>query len=243
MKNNMKNNIINNIIIFILIIIVLYLIYDIYMFTIESFTQCDFKHGVLSDNQLSDLKDLLINIIFFFRSENISYFGHSGTAIGALRSGGLLPFDDDIDLGIIKSDEVITKIDSYKNTEYYFEPKWFGYKFKKKNSKMFIDIMTFSLDKTETKYEMLGWDWNFINKSELYPLQLHTYNEMDIPFPNKCIDYLNRSFKDWDTTIKINCGHEGEIGNLENCIFDTMGIPSEFNVNDYDQKYLCYTKF
>lgn len=231
------------IIVFILINIVLCLIYYKNIFTIEPFKPCDFKHGVLSDNQLTDLNDLLKTLINFFNSEKISYFGHSGTAIGAMRSGGLLPFDDDIDFGIIKTDEDINKIKSYKNKEYYFQPRWFGYKFKKKNSKLFIDIMTFSLDKTETKYEMLGWNWNYIKKTELYPLQLHTYNEMDIPFPNKCIEYLNRSFKNWDTTIKINCGHEAEIGNSKKCIYDTMGIPSEFNVNDYDKKYLCYTKF
>jgi len=211
--------------------------------TIESFKSCDFKHGVLNDKQLSDLSDLLLKLMNWFNTNGISFFGHSGTALGAMRSGGLMPFDDDIDLGFIKSDDIINKIESYKNEKYYFQPRWFGYKFKNKHSKVFIDIMIFSLDETDSKYKMLGWDWNYINKSELYPLKLHTYNEIDIPFPNKCIEYLNRTYTNWDTTIKVNCGHEREIGNSEKCIYDTMNIPSEFNVNDYDQKYVCYTKF
>lgn len=38
------------------------------------------------------------------KENNLSYFGFGGTGIGALRHGGFIPWDDDIDLGISRDD-------------------------------------------------------------------------------------------------------------------------------------------
>jgi hypothetical protein len=108
---------------------------------------------------------------------------------------------------------------------------------------MFIDIMVFQLE--DDKYKMINNNFvnNYIYKNELFPLQEHTFNDIKMPFPKNSISYLNRTFPNWDTTIKINCGHGEEMGRSSKCINKVMNIKQEFGVTDYNAKYLCYTPF
>lgn len=53
--------------------------------------------------QLEEL-DLLLTISVFCERENITWFMMSGTALGALRHKGFIPWDDDIDIGMLRKD-------------------------------------------------------------------------------------------------------------------------------------------
>ena len=50
--------------------------------------------------ELSILKDF----IKVCEENDLSYFGFAGTGIGALRHGGFIPWDDDIDVGLLRAD-------------------------------------------------------------------------------------------------------------------------------------------
>ena len=50
--------------------------------------------------ELSILKDF----ITVCEENNLTYFGLAGTGIGALRHGGFIPWDDDIDVGLLRAD-------------------------------------------------------------------------------------------------------------------------------------------
>lgn len=60
------------------------------------------------DNQLQRLHEVLLEILTEFdricRKHNIQYFLDSGTALGAVRHGGFIPWDDDIDVGMLRSE-------------------------------------------------------------------------------------------------------------------------------------------
>ena len=54
------------------------------------------------------------------RENNIEYFALAGTAIGAVRHGGFIPWDDDIDVGLLRKDyEKVIKCFSQKLNDKY----------------------------------------------------------------------------------------------------------------------------
>lgn len=58
--------------------------------------------------------EMLKDFIKICKDNNITYFGVGGTGIGALRHGGFIPWDDDIDIGLLYND-YIKLIEVYKN--------------------------------------------------------------------------------------------------------------------------------
>jgi|SRR5690554_8224 len=60
--------------------------------------QVDLKD--LQNHQLKMLQQLDV----FLQQEGISYFAVHGTALGAVRHGGIIPWDDDIDLAMLRND-------------------------------------------------------------------------------------------------------------------------------------------
>lgn len=70
---------------------------------------------VLRKLQLCEL-DILKDFIEICKKHNLTYFGFAGTAIGAIRHGGFIPWDDDIDVGILRKDYL--KLKEIIKTEY-----------------------------------------------------------------------------------------------------------------------------
>lgn len=230
------------VIIFILLIIILFItIYKKY----ETFKQCE-ENLILNKEEINELKNIYIELTQYLNKNNIDYFAIGGTLIGTVRNGGLMPNDDDIDIGILKTDNVIKVFNNYKNNNYYFEEyiddKYsFGYKFKSKNNDRFIDIMLFELK--DNAYRIINncFENEYFYVDEIYPLIKSKYSDLDINIPNGYIKHLDRVFGDWETTIKIVCNphhnkHDKNICEINN-------LPIEFNIDDYDGKYLCYTPF
>lgn len=71
-------------------------------------TNCDITrtpeaHGLIKINQLGNLKILSI-LKEIFNSNKLSYYIDYGTLLGAVRHGGYIPWDDDIDLSMSRED-------------------------------------------------------------------------------------------------------------------------------------------
>ena len=54
---------------------------------------------------LSELYELAYGIHFVFEKHNLTYFLDSGSAVGAIRHKGIIPWDDDLDLVITEEQE------------------------------------------------------------------------------------------------------------------------------------------
>ena len=202
--------------------------------TQENFKECKYDHLILNREQLADTKELLLKFKELAKELRIDYFAIGGTLIGTVRNGGLLPLDDDIDIGIFKKD--YEKLNNYRNGEYYIKKIGFGFKLKKNDSDMFIDIMVFEL--SDNKYKIINDSFpsEYFNKDEIIPLKKMMYSNIQIYVPNKYVEYLNRVFPDWDKTVKVGCGHHGS------CVYKKHNIPSEFDIDYDNSKYSCYSK-
>lgn len=70
----------------------------------------------------SVLLEMLSDFVYACDKHNIEYFGVGGTAIGAVRHGGMIPWDDDIDIGYRRRDEkrVIEAVKEEFGDKYWF---------------------------------------------------------------------------------------------------------------------------
>lgn len=220
------------IIILILVIIIIFLL--IYQKRVENFKVCDYDHLVLNKQQLKDTRELLEKFIKIADELDIKYFAVGGTLIGTIRNGGLIPFDDDVDLGILIND--VPKIHKYESDEYYFGVCSFGYKFKKKDCDMFIDIFVFEKDEHEYKIINDLWPGEAITSYELHPVKKNNFGDIKINVPNNSKKYLDRAFKDWDKKLRIDCGHYSD-----ECTYEKYGLEKELPIDYEDSKFMCYT--
>ncbi len=214
---------------FILIIVVSLVSFNVF----ENFVECNYDHLILTPSELSTLKELFLEFIRFCKKEKIQYFLIGGSLLGIERHGGLMPFDDNIDVGVCMEDE--ENIKKYKHPTFYFEEILFGYKFLKKESSMFIDIFIFKND--EGTYRLICDEWpnEYHKKDDLFPLKTINYGDILVNVPNNYMEYLNRSYPDWQNTIKIADSHHNQYE------FDKHNLPKEFHKNHDNSKYLCYT--
>lgn len=120
------------------------------------------KDGKSSDSILGvDIKDVQkieLDILLEFdricKKHNINYQLYSGTLIGAIRHKGFIPWDDDIDVAMLREDydQFLTVIDNELPDDYFFQtyetdPSYMN-KFAKirKNDTIFMEEMVQELD-------------------------------------------------------------------------------------------------
>lgn len=163
-----------------------------------------------TDDQLHKLQDteleILQEIIRVCNANNITYFTVGGTTLGAIRHNGFIPWDDDIDIGMMRDDyEKFLSVaktelaEGFSLTYYYTDPNSPTYYAKVRkdgtefvepytqNIKMhhgiFVDIMPYDFapeDKNERKkYYRRIYFWNqlYIAKTVCIASMIETKNQ------------------------------------------------------------------
>jgi len=139
---------------------------------------------------------LLANLDQICRKNNLSYWLMAGTLLGAIRHKGFIPWDDDIDVGMMRDDmerllEIvkdhphfwISKVPQIRSFDRgYSTPVRFLYKHDEKGIKCFVDIFIFDYadeasDATWSKYLALRKELN--DQSQILKNKLETDLSID----------------------------------------------------------------
>jgi lipopolysaccharide cholinephosphotransferase len=177
----------------------------------------------MESDAVQDLYQMLKDTTEIFDRAGIRYSASSGTLLGAVRHGGLIPWDDDADLVILHEDELKLNtakaafselgyqivIDPWDSSVYRIS-KLGNPKVRDKITFPFIDVATVSLNKKEQKVMYVNWrmqqyfptEW--FKPEAFFPLSKCKFGPIMLTCIHDSQWYLSHYYgQDWNKTAKI----------------------------------------
>ena len=158
------------------------------------------EYQVLSQNEVNDMYEMFKHLVYNLDKYAIKYCCTDGTLLGAVRHGGLIPWDDDCDIAIESKDLPLMLHLKYifeSNGKYRFVRVGKYIKLKKDN--IWIDI--FLLD--EGVFPQKHFKELSFTTEEYKPFKKIKYGDIDVSVPNLYEEYLDRIFEGWRDTAYI----------------------------------------
>jgi lipopolysaccharide cholinephosphotransferase len=176
------------------------------------------------ENIKIELIEMLKSIVDDFDKNKIQYWADGGTLLGAVRNGGIIPWDDDIDIGVFKEDGVVVKCVLRNQKGYDWCETYFGYKLFRKDGKPLysrgrklpytypaLDIFLYNNDLSYTTTKAKTYFKKAFTMGNLFPLKKYKFEAFEINGANDAEDYLDRQYGDnWKTHGVIKYNHSTE---------------------------------
>jgi len=191
------------------------------------------------------LYQMMYDIHTLFTNNGLKYFIDGGSLLGAVRHEGIIPWDDDIDLGILYKDKnkFLDLKKDFKKCGYSISKSWFGYKIFFTNRKKienfdysfpFIDILLYK--NIDGKYRLAyaqarnEWPKEKWSEHDLYPLKLYNFGSYKVYGPNNYENYFNTYYgKDWNKIAYREYDHqkEEEVEKIKVKLTNSMRKPAQ----------------
>jgi phosphorylcholine metabolism protein LicD len=188
-------------IIFIIILVIILLI-------LNKDHQNNKKNRFATLEDLEMTRYLMKELVELLDKNDITYWIIGGTLLGAVRHSDMVPWDDDIDIGIFESDLdkllELNKVLKKKNMEII--KHWELYKIVFIDNEFpFVDIFLYKKDKEDNKKYIMNnaslrekWPDEYYKENELFPLKYYKFGNEYYKGPNFPLDYLDRMYWMWE---------------------------------------------
>ncbi|WP_395477415.1 LicD family protein [Rickettsia endosymbiont of Pantilius tunicatus] len=184
----------------------------------KTLTDEEIKKYRISENTALSLYQIMKDTHELLTKHNINYWIDGGTLLGAVRHQGIIPYDDDLDIGIIQEDEIRLQqiFPEFQKLGYSISHD-LAYKICQKGC---IDIFTFQKEqnkfihanlKTRTQYPN-----DFFYDHELLPLKKYKFGNIEVFGPYNPKENLNRQYPEWDKYAVIHHPHNFHLFFLSN---------------------------
>jgi len=182
--------------------------------------------GKIKPSSFKKLYQITYDIIRILEANDIPFFAEGGTALGAVRNKGIIPWDDDVDLGLLSKDKkkFLALKSVFAKCGYKMVKVWFGYKITISKGKLikgmnwsypFVDF--FFVRKIGSKYQYDSkeardtWPKSHYKLNEFEPFQKIPFGDFMMPVVNNINKVLDRVYgKDWSTHGYREYDHEKE---------------------------------
>ena len=143
---------------------------------------------------------------------NIPYIVESGTLLGCVRHGGMIPWDDDLDIQIQQKDETafLALRHTFKSLQLDIKTTKFGYRitpYGKGNLAFpFCDVFITSFDENSCSHNKNhSFKKCYFKLEEYYPIKRYKFGEIEVNGPAHPDMFLSRCYGDnWrDTWYKV----------------------------------------
>lgn len=174
------------------------------------------------------LYQLTYDVIRMLDLFKIKYWAIGGTFLGCIRHKGLIPWDDDVDIGIFSKDikTFLSLAPNLKKCGYNITKTFFGYKVFYDKRRLTdgldysfpnLDVFVYKPDSTGKRYIMSlkdardTWPKEYYAKSQIDKLERHYFGSFKVYTPSDYNTYLSHMYgTDWNTVAYREYDHQKE---------------------------------